>query len=167
MNLGYKLFFATATLVVGGAIVYRVVHGPQRLRAPKFLDGDKGLKGIYDADATVAPEVLEQLHPVIDDEELSSRVVNLSTKTQVQVYELSRRLWMDTGFDGDKEDLARDVLANVTPQTSWHVKREDLPENSARARVWDGVITIIDIMGASAEEEAREFDEKAAVGGAP
>ncbi len=114
----------------------------------------------------MAAEVLDQLHSVIDDEALAKRVVNLSSKTQLQVYELSRRRWMDTDFEGDMDDLARAVLANVTPQTSWHVPRAKLPNDSSRARVWDGVVAIIDIMGASAEEEAREFDEKVAAGGA-
>lgn len=160
INLGWKV--AGAMALSGGVSlgIYRWMHGPQRLRGPKFFAGDKGLEGIYESEATVAPEVLDKLHAEIDDEALSSRVVNLAPKTQSQVYEMSRRLWVETDFDGDKQDLVLDVLKEVAPHTSWHVPRDELDEDSARAKVYDGVATVVEIMGASAEEEAREYEKR-------
>lgn len=166
MNLGWKVAGAMALTLGVGYGIYRWYHGPQRLRAPKFLKNDEGLRGIHERGATVAEELLEQLHSQIDDEVLAGRVIHLVPKAQVQAYDLSRRLWVDNDFDGDKPDLVRRVLKSVAPQTSWHLDREELPDDSDRARVWDGVVDVIEIMGASAEEETREHDQKVAAGGA-
>lgn len=166
VSLGWKVAGAMGLTVGTGLVVYRVVHGPQRLRAPKFLRGDKGLRGIYDGGATVDEEVLKQLHSEIDDEALAKRVVDLSPKAQLQAYDLSRRLWVENDFEGDKSALVRRVLSSIAPQTSWHVPRVDLPDDSDRAKVWDGVMVVVDIMGASAEEEAREYEGGSAAGGA-
>lgn len=160
VSLGWKVAGAMALSGGVGLGIYRWMHGPQRLRGTKFFAGDKGLEGIYESEANVASPVLDKLHEAIDDEALSSRVVNLSTKTQEQVYAMSRRLWVETDFDGDKKDLVLEVLREVAPHTSWHVPRDELDDESARARVYDGVATIVEIMGASAEEEAREYEER-------
>jgi hypothetical protein len=158
VSLGWKV--AGAMALSGGVSlgIYRWMHGPARLRGTKFFAGDKGLEGVYEADATVAPVVLDELHEAIDDEALSSRVVDLSPKTQEQAYRISRRLWVETDFKGDKHDLVLEVLKKVAPHTSWHVPRDELEEESARAKVYDGVATLVEIMGASAEEEAREYE---------
>jgi hypothetical protein len=173
VKLGTKLFFATMTVLVAGAITYRIVNGPTRLRAPKFLRGDKGLRGVYEAGTFVSTDVLDLVHPEIDTDALAGKgvnvepkVVNLAPKAQVQAYEISERLWMAPDFDGEKADLVKRVLQSIAPHTSWHVPREELEDDGARARVWDGVAWIVEVMGASAEEEAREA-EKTASGGAP
>lgn len=164
MKMGTKLFFATMTIVVAGAVTYRIVHGPTRLRAPKFLRGAMGLGGIYEPGTTVSADVLDEVHTEIDTEALAGKIVDLTPKAQIQAYEISERLWTAADFDGDKADLVKRVLQNIAPQTSWHVARGDLPEDDGRARVWDGVAWLVEVMGASAEEEARET-EKVAAGG--
>lgn len=165
MKMGTKLFFATLTIVVAGAVTYRIVHGPTRLRGTKFLGGDKGLGGVYEPGTTVSADVLDQLHPEIDTDALAAKVTDLAPKAQIQAYEISERLWTGGDFEGDKADLVKRILRDCAPQTSWHVPRGELPNDGARARVWDGVAWIVEVMGASVEEEVRET-EKTAAGGA-
>lgn len=166
IGTGWRVAGAMAFTGVTGYGIFRWYTGAHGLRAPKFLRNDEGLREIHQAGATVVPELIEQLHHVLDDEALKNQVVDLAPKTQIQTYDLSRRLWVETdSFDGDKDDLIEHVLRSVAPQTSWHVPRDELPADSARAKVWDGVAAIVDIMGASAEEEAREYEDRPAAGG--
>lgn len=162
MKLGTKLFFATVTMAVAGWAIYRVLHGPGHLRAPKFLRNDEGVRKIHEPDKAVSAELLARVHPEIDTDALSSHRVGLTDKAQMQAYDISERLWTETDFEGKKDDLVRRVLESIAPQTSWHIPRSDLKSDDARAKVWDGVAWIVELMGASAEEQAREFEKKTA-----
>jgi len=166
MRLGTKLFFATITVAVAGVVTYRIIQGNGRRRVPRFLHGEDGLRGIYEEGAKVSDPLLAETHPEIDTDALAGYVVNLSEKTQVQAYEISKRLWLSDSFDGDKNELVQRVLANVAPHTSWSTPSDKLDKKEPRARVRQGVSWIVEVMGASAEEAERE-NEKKASGGTP
>ena len=163
MRLGTKLFFATMTVIVAGAVTYRIVHGASRVRGPRLLRGSKGLGRVYEEGATASDSLLARIHPEIDADALVGKVIDLSEKAQDQAYTISERIWL-AKFEGDKDDLVAHVLKNIAPNTSWHVPREELPDGDPRARVMDGVSWIVEVMGASAEEQARS-SEKTAEGG--
>lgn len=161
MKLGTKLILAT--FVVAGAAygIHRVMNGHGRLRGLRYLRDGKGLTGIYEENAVVSSEVLGRAHHEIDTDALAEHVVHLSPKSQNQAYDISQRLWTATEFAGDKNKLVQKVLENIAPQTSWHVARSEMKDEDPRARTWEGVSFIVDLMGASAEEEAREVEKTA------
>ena len=173
MKLGTKIFLATVVVAAGGVITYRVIVHKPKLRGPKFLAGDEGVKHVFVEENPVSSKVLDRVHPQVDTDAIADHVVHLSDRTQNTVYDIAHRLWTETDFVEvatarrlsdiqAKAELVRRILVNVAPQTSWHMPREQM--SGDRARVWDGVAWLVELMGASAEEQTRE--EKKAAGAA-
>lgn len=170
MKLSTKLILMSVTIAMGGIVVYRVTRPRGPIRGPKFLAGDEGVKHIF-AQNTVSSELLQIVHTEVDTDALVDTPVSLSDRAQRQVYDIAHRIWTETDFadsvsarrvsDSEaKAELVRRILQNVAPQTSWHVPRGDMDDGDARAKVWDSVAWLVELMGASVEEETRSAEEK-------
>jgi hypothetical protein len=148
MKTSTIVWITLSVVVVGGVVVYLVGHKDIRLAS-------KSLRIVHAKDEVVSAAVLEKLHPRINIDAIQGQVVHLTPTAQQKVYEVARRMW-DEPFRGNKVDLVRRVLTVVVPEASWQFTRADLPQDDARAQVWDGAAWIVELMGASAEDETRD-----------
>lgn len=154
MKTGHKILFGLglACAAVGsGVLVHRVATRRKRWSNPRAQ-----LSAVHAPDAVVSPAILGRLHPRIDQAAIADHVVHLTPAAQNAVYDTALALWAQPNVPENKDAVVKTVLERAIPGGSWTVARATLSEDDPRAQIWDGAAWLVELMGASAEDEARE-----------
>lgn len=143
-----------ALAVGSGVVIHRVVtRDPHRALGRLFNPGT-GVKGVHAEGASVSPAILARLHPRIDAQAIADHVVHLTLAAQDSIYDAAQDVWDQPDVPAHKDAIVRRVLAQAT-RTTWP-DRASLRDDDPRAQVWDGTAWLVELMGASAEEQTRE-----------
>lgn len=156
MKTGHKILFGLglcAAAVGTGVVVHRVVT--RRPLALRVKNPHKAMAA-HAQGALVSPAILSRLHPRIDQDAIADHVVHLTPAAQNAVYDAAKALWAGTDVPQSKDAVVRTVLERAIPGRSWQVSRTALADEDPVAQIWDGAAWLVELMGASAEDEARE-----------
>lgn len=148
-------------VIVVGAAVGGSAYAIYRITRPAIAPSRAQNPTVYARGETVSPKVLALAHPMIDTDALADFVLNLEPKAQVQAYHVAHRIWTKD-FAGSKEDLVRRVLHEIAPDEALGLPRNKMSDRDGA--IFDAVAWLVELMGASVEEQARE--PLAAAGGA-